>query len=344
MSNQEQQFYSQEQYPPSPEHSYEQSYQYSSTPEGMNADPREQPQHEMYGGYEYRTGQGEKLQLHPSRRRGSRALWIVPFIVMLFIGGMSFGIFSRHEQFHGGFASSGHEQQFNREFDHQGYEQSVLVGDAPKLIIYDANGAVHVHTSADSSNTHTVTVLMNGSQRFGSNPVVKFDKQSDTVTIDVTQQEDDNASLDITVPSASNVQVNDPNGDVNVENVAGGVNVNTTQGRIDANNISGQVTLSSTDGDVSVENGSLSGQSSLHSDNGNIRYNGSIAAQGSYKFDTVNGSVDVGLPSDTVFHLNASSTNGNNENEFGSNDVGSGTRPQLTISSANGSIHVSKNG
>ena len=339
MSNQEQQFYPPGQYPPSSQ----QSYQYYQTPNGVNIDSSEQ-QSEMYGGYEYYTGRSEKLQPHPPRRKGFRALWLVPIVLLFLIGGISFGLFAPHNQFGRGFGGPGYDQ-FSKGFGGPGYEQSFNVGNTPKLIIKDTGGTVHIQSNADSSKAQTVTVLMNRGGGPGPNPNVSFDKGSDTMTIDVTQQGfgDNNADLDITTPSTSNVQVNDGNGDVNIEGVTGGINVQTTQGNIDANSVSGQVTLSSTSGDVSVDNGSLSGQSFLHSVDGDIHYDGSIDAQGSYKFDTVTGSVHVSLPGTTAFHLNGSSTNGQVENEFGNNDVGSGTRPSLTVSSANGSIHISKN-
>ncbi len=343
MSNQEQQFYPPGQYPPSSQ----QSHQYYQPPNSVNVDPHEQQQFEMYGDSEYYTGRGEKLQPHPPRRKGFRAFWLVPIVLLFLIGGMSFGHFAPHNQFSKGFGGPGYDQ-FSKGFGGPGNEQSFNVGATPKLVINDAFGTVHIHSDSDSSNTGTVTIRIDRSGNFasGSGTTISPDKVAGVITIDATQQGfgDANTDLDITTPSASSIQVSDDNGDVNIEGVTGGINVQTLQGSIDANNVSGQVTLSSTSGDVSIENGSLSGQSSLHSDNGDIRYNGSIDPQGSYNFDTISGSIDVSLPSDTAFHLNGSSANGQVGNEFGSNDFGSGTHPPLTVSSVSGSIHISKNG
>ena len=338
MSNQEQQFYSPEQLP-SPS---QQSYQYYQPSSNVNVGPREQQQQEMYGEHEYYTGRGEKLQPYPPRRKRFRAFWLVPIVVLFLIGGMSFGLFAPHEQFGKGFGGPDYKQ-FDKGFGGFEHEQGFKVGATPKLIILDTTGSVHIHSSGDSSNAHVVTIRMDGNGQYDLNSIATFDEGSDTITIDTEQQGFNNANIDITTPGTSDVNITDDSGDVNIEGVAGNVNVQTKQGRIDANTVSGQVVLSSVNGDVSVENGSMSGQSSLHSDNGNIRYSGSIAPEGSYKFDTLSGSIDVALPSNTAFHLDANSANGQIENGFGSNDVGSGTRPQLTVNSTNGSIQISKN-
>ncbi len=326
MSNQEQQFYPPESYPPG-RYSPPSSNQYYEGRNSVNVDPSEQQA--MYGAPEYYTGRGEKLQPHPVRRKGFRILWLLPIVLLFLIGGMSYGLFGFHE--HSG----------KRE-----YKQVFNIANTPKIIINDNAGTIHIRSDEESSKGNTITIRTDKSGDFQPNPIVNYDKVQGVIRITATQQGfgDNNVNLDITMPKTSNVQLTDGNGDVTINGVTGSVNAQTTQGRIDANNVSGQVTLSSTNGEVSVENGNLSGQSSLHSGNGDIRYNGSIDTNGSYTFDTVNGSVDVRLPSDAAFHLNAKSTMGRYENEFLSNDVGNGTRPSLTVSSENGSIHVGKNG
>ena len=333
MSNQEQQFYSAKHYPPSAQ----QSYQYYPTSNNVNVDSREQEQQEMYGEPEYSTGRGEKLQPHRPSRKGFRALWLLPIVLLFLIGGMSYGLFAPHEQF-------GHGD-FDKQFVRSDPQQVFKVGDTPTLIIKHIAGNVHIHSDENSSTTKIVRISVNQNDRgnFNSNPIANFDSATDTVTVTENAQgfEDYNAIIDITTPQSSNVQLTDYNGNVTIENVVGTIEAQTLQGKINADHVSGQVTLSSDDGDVSFTNGSLSGQSSLHSDNGDIFYSGSINSQGSYKFDTNNGSVNVGLPSNTAFHFDALNNN-NYVNEFGRNDVGNAPRPLLAVSAD--SIHISKNG
>ncbi len=341
MSNQEQQFYSAEHYPASAQ----QSYQYYPTSDGVNIDPREQQQ-EMYSEPEYYPGRGEKLQPHPPRRKGFRALWLLPIVLFFLIGGMSFGLFAPHEQFAPQFGRGDFDNHFGHgDFDHKfagpNPQQVFKVGETPTLIINATSATIHIHSDENSSTTNTVSVIVNQNDR--GNPAAISNSSTNTVTVTANAQGigDNNTTIDITTPQSSNVQLNDSNGNITIQGVSGTIEAQTAQGSINADHVSGQVTLSSNDGDVALTNGSLSGQSSLHSDNGDIFYSGSINSQGSYKFDTTNGSVNVGLPSDSAFHFDAPNTN-NFENEFGRNDVGNAPRAQVTVS-ANGSIHISKN-
>ena len=332
MGNQEQQFYSSEQYPSSPQP----SYQYYQPTANINADPREQQQQEMYGGPEYYT-RGEKLQPRPPRRKKFRALWLLP-VALLFVMGMSYGLFSSRDR---------GEPHFGSKFGSSDYKQVIDVGVTPKIIINDNAGTIHIHSNEDSTNDRTVTIHTDQNRRGDSETATTtvFDKATGTITITAPQQGfgDRSYNIDITTPKVSDVQLVDGHGNIDIENITGTISAKTAKGRINAQDVSGQVAFSSTNGDVSLENGSLSGQSSLHSDNGDIRYDGSIDQKGNYKFDTINGSVDVRLPDNSAFHLDEH-TNGPFNNEFGSNDVGSNPRPSLTISSENGSIHLSKNG
>ncbi len=326
MSNQEQQFYSPEQYPSTPRPSYE-YYQPTSS---VHVDPREGQQQEIYGGPEHYTGRGEKLQPRSPRRKKFRALWLLP-IALLFIAGMSYGLFGSHK----------HNSE---SFMHSNPKQTFKVAN-PKLIINDTSGNIHIRSDEDSTNASTVTVNAERSGDDGPQPVITFNQASGTITVTTTSNGagDNRVDIEIRTPKTSNVQVVDGSGDVDIQGITGSVTAKTTKGRIDARDISGQVTLASNDGDVSVDNGSLVGQSSLRTDNGDISYNGSLDRQGSYKFDTINGTVNVELPADAAFHVEEH-TNGIFNNEFGSQDVGGDPRPLLDVSSENGSIHISKNG
>lgn len=54
------------------------------------------------------------------------------------------------------------------------------------------------------------------------------------------------------------------------------------------------------------------------------------------------GSINVSLPENASFHLDASTKNGRANNDFGSDDVGSSPHPTLKLRSENGSIEVHK--
>ncbi len=335
MSNQEQQFHTSENYPPElyPKQPPNHSYEVSPT---VNADPREQQQQMMYGVPEYYGGQGEKLQPRlPQRRRRTWLFWLLgSVLIVIFIAGMS-----------SSFSHSPGFSHFKGHYDSASVPDIVYPVSAPKFIINDNSGDIHIHTD-DSGNANTVTIHISKSDNSEPDPIVSLDKGSGVITIKAVEQGFSNRGIDIdiTTPATSDVQLNDGNGHVNIEGITGTINAQATQGQITANNVSGQVALSSINGDVSVDNGNLSGTSSLNSVNGAIHYSGSLDAQGSYKFATVNGDIDVTLPDTSALHIDANATHGRLDNEFGGNDVGSSPRASLTLQSENGSIDIHKNG
>lgn len=332
MSNQEQQFYPPENYPPG-RYPQQQQNQYYEVHNTVNVDPREQQQQAMYGAPEYYVGQGEKLQPRPPRRRnGFRMLWL-PIVLFFIIGGMSYGLFGSHGQFDQHFGDPEHAQVIN-------------VGTTPKLVIRDNSGPVRIHTDEGSSNASTVTIRIDKGNKSDPEPAISFDKGSDTLTIKATEQGfiNNDIGIDITVPNTSDVQVNDGNGSLQLQGITGNIDAQTGNGSVSADHLNGRVKLSTDDGSIHVSDSHLSGTSTLHSGNGTIEYGGSLAVNGTYTFDTGNESVDVSLPSDAAFNLSADSSNGAVTNDFGHDSVGSGTRPSLNLHTGNGSIDIHKQG
>ena len=317
MSNQEPQFYRPEHYPQS---------QYSEERSRENVDAREQT---MYGGPEYYTRPGEKLQpqLARRRRKGLRPFWLI--IILLIIVGAAVSL--NHSQ-----------DSSNKHFRSSGIDQTFPMFTAPKLIINDSAGSVHIHTDSSGSNGNAVTIHIDKSNDSIANPSINFDKQTSTIAINAALSGADDVDIDITVPESnvSSIQLNDGNGSVSIDGVIGNIDAHTNNGSINADHITGQAVLSTGHGSVDVSDSQLSGTSSLTSSDDDIHFNGSLNVNGTYKFTTGNGSVDVTLPSDASFNLKADSGNGPVNNDFSSNSVGDGPQPMLTLHTNNGSIEV----
>jgi hypothetical protein len=319
MSNQEQQFYRPEHYPQS---------QYSEERSSENVDPREQT---MYGGPEYYTRPGEKLQPQIARRRrkGLRPFWLVTTLLIIIVAAVSLN----------------HSQNSSNKYSHSSsIDQTFTVLTAPKLVINDSAGSIRVHTNSNSSGGNAVTIHVDKSSDSIANPTINFDKQAGTIVINATQSgaNDNSVDIDITTPNVSSIQLNDGNGSVSIDGVIGNIDAHTNNGSINADHITGQVVLSTGHGSVDVSDSQLSGTSSLTSSDDDIDFNGSLNINGTYKFTTGNGSLDVTLPSDASFSLKADSGSGSVNNDFGSDTVGSGTHPSLTLHTNNGSIEVHK--
>lgn len=76
--------------------------------------------------------------------------------------------------------------------------------------------------------------------------------------------------------------------------------------------------------------------------NGSVRFDGSIDPRGSYTMNTTSGDVDLTLPDNAAFALSATTASGNVENAFGGSVVGTAPRAQLSLHTRNGSIAVVK--
>jgi Putative adhesin len=129
-------------------------------------------------------------------------------------------------------------------------------------------------------------------------------------------------TYDYTVNGQPTIVISDTNGNVTVtegqsntgvtiqamnENNPFG-NPNDIQPNIiqNANNITANV-QGSVDLQVTVPKGA---NLNLHTESGNITFDGTISTSGTYLFQTNNGTVDLTVPSNSAFHLDASTTSG----------------------------------
>jgi hypothetical protein len=277
----------------------------------------------MYGGPEYYSRPGEKLQPQMVRRRrqGFRPLWLI--IIVLLLAGTA-GTLVGHNQ-----------DAANKHLHGSSNDWTYTVLTTPKLVINDNAGSIRIHTDSDSRSGNAVTIHVDKSSDSSANPSINFNKESSTIVIDATQSgaKDNSVDIDITTPNVSSMSI---------DGVTGNINAHTGNGSINADHITGQAILSTGHGSVNVSDSQLSGTSSLTNNDDDIHYNGSLDVNGTYKFSTGNGSIDVTLPEDSSFNLIANSGNGPVNNDFGSNTVGSGTRPSLTLHTGNGSIEIHK--
>lgn len=173
------------------------------------------------------------------------------------------------------------------------------------------------------------------------------------------------ASIQITVESGSldihggsGLTASTGSGTIALENIKGPINVSTDSGDVTANNtngplkieaqsgsirlqqVYGQIDATTFSGDVIAQNSQLSGQSILQTQNGSVRFLGSLNPNGSYKMETTSGDVDLTLPNNAAFSLNASTGSGSIQNAFGEDVVGSTPRAPLLLHTQNGSIAI----
>ena len=141
-------------------------------------------------------------------------------------------------------------------------------------------------------------------------------------------------------------------GDVQLgEGAVDGATVSTTSGEIDLDGVGGDLALSTRSGDITVRDAKAS-QLDLSTTSGEISYDGALVATGESKVSTISGDVDLKLPEDSSFALNASTISGDISSEFelaGAEDgqrslsgaVGSGGQP-LTVETTSGDISLDR--
>jgi DUF4097 and DUF4098 domain-containing protein YvlB len=123
---------------------------------------------------------------------------------------------------------------------------------------------------------------------------------------------------------------------------------------IDVSGVSGQMTLSSNTGSLQVSGGTVKGNTALITNTGSVTFNGAITEGGTYTFTTDTGSVNVTLPAESVFHVDASTDTGSINTNFtgvvvqhrevtgadAHGDVGSSPQATITLRTSTGSINL----
>lgn len=136
--------------------------------------------------------------------------------------------------------------------------------------------------------------------------------------------------------------VSTDSGDVTANTITGPLTIEAQSGSIRLRQIKGQVNAMTASGDVIARASDLSGQSTLQTQSGSVRFDGSIDPNGSYRLQTNSGDVTATLPANTTFTLDAGTNSGTVQNAFGANVVGNTPRAQLSMHTQSGSITVAK--
>ena len=345
MNMQEPSFYDRQQRnaDPTPE-----PYYAGSGTRNVNADPREQEYREGYTGQEPYSGQMMEEKIRPERRRRGRAGWVMLLLGLAVLLGLGL-LFSQT----GAVTSSSSMQT-----------RTFAVSGIPKLVVHDDSGTVHIHTGDGNAVTVQAARQSTGFGANANNISVNYSQHGNEVDVSVNEPFSflslNNVNLDVTLPTNANMQVDTGSGnveaagvngqvdlqtgsgDITTTDVGGQVSLKTGSGTISTDGLNGQATITTGSGDIKVNQGVLSGNSLMKTGSGDISYSGSLNPSGSYHFDTGSGTVNLTLPTSSAFHLHTSTGSGNVNNDFGSANVGTGQRPDLSISTGSGDINLQK--
>ncbi len=215
----------------------------------------------------------------------------------------------------------------------------------PRILVNNEVGTIHVNAGSD---VNTVTVqTKRHTQRFGkaaNKSRVRYEQQDNGNEISARVERvlmpginlPQSIDFDITVPGNTDLELT------------------TSVGDIWVTGISGQLSLQSDTGSIYVRNGLLTENSLLKTSLGSVNFHEAIDPHGTYQFVTETGSINVTLPDDTAFELDASTNLGSittvvpgmtmayRTNREVHGDAGFPPRPSLKLRSITGSVSVSE--
>jgi Toastrack DUF4097 len=290
-------------------------YQEGYIGSGAKLPPTQQTEYPGSGSYRDTAPQGisgAPYRQQQARRRG-RSPWLWIIIAIIIIGFMSGGF---------GSAFGGRGSPF-RGFGPQNSVTETraftVSNNQPTIIINDLSGNIQVH-SGGSSGSVTVQAIKQA-DGFGNpnDEHVNYKPSPDgnTITINFSGQEG-SVDFNVTVPDNSSVQLHTDSGNMDVEGVSGQMLLTTNSGNIHANGdtVSGNSTLTTQDGNIEMTHDMLSGNPTISTSSGDITFSGSIDSTGTYQIKTDNGSIDVTLPENPGFHVDATTNSGSIDSEF----------------------------
>lgn len=151
---------------------------------------------------------------------------------------------------------------------------------------------------------------------------------------------------------AGKLEVGSVSGDVKLENGnINGATVSTTSGEIDLDGVAGALNITSVSGDIRVRE-ARDGQLDLSTTSGEIKYDGSMALKSTNSLNSISGDVNLRLPDDSHFRLDASTVSGDISSDFELSDgqqvgrslsgaAGDGSAT-LTIGTTSGDISIDR--
>ena len=138
--------------------------------------------------------------------------------------------------------------------------------------------------------------------------------------------------------TSGEVQLNDIAGKLDVESISGdvklengkidGATVSTTSGEVQLDGVAGALKLTSVSGDIHVRE-ARDGRLDLSTTSGEIEYEGSLASTSANTLNSISGDVNLRLPEESGFRLDASTVSGDLSSEFELRDGADGApQPQ----------------
>jgi DUF4097 and DUF4098 domain-containing protein YvlB len=254
-----------------------------------------------------------------------------------------------------------------------------FTAEKPTIIVETFNGNIDVTVSAGTAVKVDVTKRGSGDTAEEAkadlkNIQVTMNQEGSTVRVTAqrsdkrTDADNSGASAKLTVPAGSILQLRTSNGKVTSAGEAATVTAQSSNGAIDVRGATGPLDLQTSNGNITVNGGSeaialetsngaieVSTSKAVEinaaSSNGALKFTGPLAANSKNVLRTDNARIDVTLPADSSFTLDASTSNGKIISGFavkGDNPrdtelkgaVGGDPQASLKLQTSNGNIEI----
>jgi DUF4097 and DUF4098 domain-containing protein YvlB len=141
------------------------------------------------------------------------------------------------------------------------------------------------------------------------------------------------AAVTLLVPTGTRLELDTSNGPISVSDVSGGVDARTSNGPVTLAAASGAVAIETSNGPVTV---GFTDPVTLdvRTSNGGITFDGPLQA-GDTVLETSNGPVEMRLPANAAFTIDATTSNNKVSNEFAIDDAATESELQGTIGASN---------
>jgi hypothetical protein len=177
---------------------------------------------------------------------------------------------------------------------------------------------ISIHAGTDNSKM-IFQVMSPGNIAFPWNfGIGGFQQNSDSSVIILNGDPVSGRKLDITVPADTDLKVTTNSTNINVTGITGQMTFITNSGAITLTNchVTGTSLLSDNTGAITVTQSALNGQVTLNNNQGPISFASSIGSTGTYTLVNLQGSIDVTLPQNASFHIDAATNSGSITSDY----------------------------
>lgn len=235
---------------------------------------------------------------------------------------------------------------------------------APQIVIDTFNGPIDVSRGSDRQVQVDVIKHASGIDQAAAEAALDLIKVSmiqkdNTLLIKAEMVENRSgnfgAAVVIAVPEAAQLKLDTSNGHIVCEQIAGAINADTSNGSVEIISGRGQLDLKTSNGTIEIAD-AADAVVNAKTSNGRIKFRGSLA-DGNQRFKTSNGRIQLTLPDDAEFRLDASTSNsrircgfpidtthGRDRSSHVEGVVGKNPNPACAISAAtnNGSVTIER--